>query len=87
MHKGIKGFVKGQVTNPGGSPVGAVSKERQIREAFFKQFSESDFVKWVADNQTDFYEMIIKLMPKDFNIHGGNEIVLTIKNGKENIQP
>jgi hypothetical protein len=64
--------------NPGGRPKGLRNKITIIKEAICDAFDRKSFRKWAKENETDFYNLMIKTMPKELEITGqdGNPIEL-----------
>lgn len=69
------GWKKGQSGNPLGKPKGAKNKFTKMKESFasvFKQVGGTKALRtWVEadpENKKAFYEMIVRLMPKDSNV-------------------
>jgi Family of unknown function (DUF5681) len=60
---------KGVSGNPGGRPKGAVNKTTAaVREAILAAFDEKKFLEWMATHQTEYYQLVSRLMPKDMVI-------------------
>ena len=61
-------FKKGQSGNPAGKAVGLKDKITKIKEAILTAFDKKAFLKWSKDNNTDFYNLMIKTMPKELQV-------------------
>jgi hypothetical protein len=61
-------WVKGESGNPGGRSKGLRNKITKIKEAITNAFKPKDFEKWTKDNPTDFYNLMVKIMPKELDI-------------------
>jgi hypothetical protein len=76
-------FKKGQSGNPGGQPKGLKHKLTKIKEAIADAFDPNDFKQWARTNKTDYYNLMVKVMPKELFIEGEiqDRIVLIRANG------
>jgi len=75
-----RGFIKGVSGNPGGMPKGLKDLYAKIRNEFGEAYYElggfKSLVKWIENkpkNKAQFYEMLIKLMPKQIIGEGFNQ--------------
>jgi hypothetical protein len=61
--------VEGSSGNPNGRPVGSKNQFTTLKSAFIDAFEEiggvDNLVKWARCNQTDFYRMLARLMPRE----------------------
>lgn len=64
--------------NPGGRPKGLRNKITVIKEAICDAFDRKRFRKWAKENESDFYNLMVRTMPKELEIGGkdGNPIEL-----------
>ena len=62
-------FVEGSSGNPNGRPVGSRNKFTTLKSAFIEAFEEiggvDNLVEWARCNQTEFYKMLARLMPRE----------------------
>jgi len=62
-------FVQGSSGNPNGRPVGSKNKFTTLKSAFIDAFEEiggvDNLVEWARCNQTEFYRMVARLMPRE----------------------
>ena len=62
-------FVEGSSGNPNGRPVGSKNKFTTLRNAFILTFEElggvDNLVEWAKCNQTEFYRMLSRLLPRE----------------------
>ena len=62
-------FVEGSSGNPNGRPVGSKNKFTTLKNAFIETFEELGgveyLVEWAKANQTEFYRMLARLMPRE----------------------
>jgi len=62
-------FVEGSSGNPSGRPVGSKNQFTTLKSAFIDAFEEiggvDNLVEWARCNQTDFYRMLARLMPRE----------------------
>jgi len=62
-------FVEGSSGNPNGRPVGSKNKFTTLKNAFIETFEElggvDNLVEWAKANQTEFYRMVARLMPRE----------------------
>ena len=74
-------FVEGSSGNPNGRPVGSKNKFTTLKSAFIEAFEEiggvDNLFKWVRCNQTDFYRMLPRLMPREIHadVNAGYSLV------------
>ena len=61
--------MEGSSGNPNGRPVGSKNKFTTLKSAFIDAFEEiggvDNFVEWARCNQTEFYRMVARLMPRE----------------------
>ena len=64
-------FVQGLSGNPNGWPVGSKNKFTTLKSAFIEAFEEiggvDNLVEWARCNQTEFYRMLARLIPKEIH--------------------
>ena len=72
------GFKKGQSGNPGGRKKGVKDKIGRIKEAFCDAFDPKEFTQWANSHKSEFYPLIVKLMPKELEIGVGEGNKITI---------
>jgi hypothetical protein len=62
-------FVEGSSGNPNGRPVGSRNQFTTLKSAFIDAFEEiggvDNLVEWARCNQTEFYKMLARLMPRE----------------------
>ena len=62
-------FVEGSSGNPSGRPVGSRNQFTTLKSAFIDAFEEiggvDNLVEWARCNQTEFYKMLARLMPRE----------------------
>ena len=62
-------FVEGSSGNPNGRPLGSKNKFTTLRNAFIETFEElggvDNLVEWARCNQTEFYRMLSRLLPRE----------------------
>ena len=62
-------FVAGSSGNPNGRPVGSQNKFTTLKNAFIETFEElggvANLVEWARGNQTEFYRMLARLIPRE----------------------
>ena len=74
-------FVEGSSGNPNGRPVGSKNKFTTLKNAFIETFEElggvDNLVEWAKANQTEFYRMVARLMPKEIHadVNAGYSLV------------
>ena len=73
-------FVEGSSGNPNGRPVGSKNKFTTLKNAFIETFEElggvDNLVEWARANQTEFYRMVARLMPKEVEAKISSEFTL-----------
>jgi len=64
-------FVQGSSGNPNGRPVGSKNKFTTLKAAFIDAFEEiggvDNLVEWARCNETEFYRMLARIMPKEIH--------------------
>ena len=64
-------FVQGSSGNPNGRPVGSKNKFTTLKSAFIEAFEEiggvDNLIEWARCNQTEFYKMLARLMPREIH--------------------
>ena len=64
-------FVQVSSGNPNGWPVGSKNKFTTLKSAFIEAFEEiggvENLVEWARCNQTEFYKMLARLMPREIH--------------------
>ena len=64
-------FVQGSSGNPNGRPVGSKNKFTNLKSAFIEAFEElggvDNLIEWARCNQTEFYRMLARLMPREIH--------------------
>ena len=64
-------FMEGSSGNPNGRPLGSKNLFTTLKSAFIDAFEELDevynLVEWAKYNQTDFHEMLARLMPREIH--------------------
>ena len=62
-------FVQGSSGNPNGRPLGSKNQFTTLKSAFIDAFEEiggvDNLVEWARCNQTEFYKMLARLMPRE----------------------
>jgi hypothetical protein len=65
----IGGFVEGSSGNPNGRPLGSKNKFTTLKNVFIETFEGlggvDNLVEWARANQTEFYRMVARLMPRE----------------------
>ena len=73
-------FVEGSSGNPNGRPLGSKNKFTTLKNAFIETFEElggvDNLVEWARANQTEFYRMVARLMPKEVETKISSEFTL-----------
>ena len=69
---------KGQSGNPKGHPKGLQNKITKIKNAIADCFTIREFKKWSLENKTDFYNLMVKTMPKELEISDTRDIIINI---------
>ena len=73
-------FVEGSSGNPNGRPLGSKNKFTTLKNAFIGTFEElggvDNLVEWARANQTEFYRMVARLMPKEVEAKISSEFTL-----------
>lgn len=73
--KGNKiGFQPGECSNPGG----ATKEAWQVKKDIISCFESDKFQAWAKENEADFYQMVIKLLPKELHSTGTPGIHITV---------
>ena len=64
-------FVQGSSGNPNGRPVGSKNKFTTLKAAFIDAFEEiggvDNLVEWARCNETEFYKMLARIMPREIH--------------------
>jgi len=74
-------FVEGSSGNPNGRPVGSKNKFTTLKNAFIETFEElggvDNLVEWAKANQTEFYRMVARLMPREIkaDVNTGTSLI------------
>ena len=74
-------FVQGSSGNPNGRPVGSKNKFTTLKSAFIEAFEEiggvDNLIEWARCNQTEFYRMLARLMPREIHadVNAGYSLV------------
>jgi hypothetical protein len=74
-------FVEGSSGNPNGRPLGSKNQFTTLKSAFIEAFEElggaDNLVEWARCNQTEFYKMLARLMPREIhaNVNTGVSLV------------
>ena len=74
-------FVEGSSGNPNGRPLDSKNKFTTLKNAFIETFEElgevDNLVEWTRANQTEFYRMVARLMPKEIHadVNAGYSLV------------
>ena len=74
-------FVEGLSGNPNGRPVGSKNKFTTLKNAFIETFEElggvDNLVEWAKANQTEFYRMVARLMPREIkaDVNTGTSLI------------
>jgi hypothetical protein len=73
-------FVEGSSGNPNGRPVGSKNKFTTLKNAFIETFEElggvDNLVEWAKANQTEFYRMVARLMPREVEARVSTQFTL-----------
>ena len=73
-------FVEGSSGNPNGRPVGSKNKFTTLKSAFIEAFEElggvDNLVEWAKANQTEFYRMVARLMPRELEAKVSTQFTL-----------
>ena len=73
-------FVEGSSGNPNGRPVGSKNKFTTLKNAFIETFEElggvANLVEWARANQTEFYRMVARLMPREVEVKVSSQFTL-----------
>ena len=84
----LKPIKPGQVLNPGGKPKGLKDKITLIKQAICNNFDQAKFKTWSERHETEFYELMIKVMPKEIDLSGElNFPVINIHLPNDNTKP
>ena len=74
-------FTEGSSGNPNGRPVGSKNQFTTLKSAFIDAFEEiggvDNLVEWARCNQTEFYKMLARLMPREIhaNVNTGTSLI------------
>ena len=74
-------FVQGLSGNPNGWPVGSKNKFTTLKSAFIDAFEEiggvDNLVEWARFNETEFYRMLARLMPREIyaDVNAGTSLI------------
>ena len=74
-------FVEGSSGNPNGRPLGSKNQFTTLKSAFIEAFEElggaDNLVEWARCNETEFYKMLARLMPREIhaNVNTGVSLV------------
>ena len=74
-------FVQGSSGNLNGRPVGSKNKFTTLKAAFIEAFEEiggvDNLIEWARCNQTEFYRMLARLMPREIHadVNAGYSLV------------
>ena len=73
-------FTEGSSGNPNGRPVGSKNKFTTLKNAFIETFEElggvDNLVEWAKANQTEFYRMVARLMPREVEAKASTQFTL-----------
>ena len=73
-------FVEGSSGNPNGRRVGSKNKFTTLKNAFIETFEElggvDNLVEWAKANQTEFYRMLARLMPREIHVNVNTDVSL-----------
>ena len=73
-------FVEGSSGNPNGRPVGSRNKFTTLKSAFIDAFEEiggvDNLIEWARCNQTEFYRMLARLIPREIHAYVSGEYSL-----------
>lgn len=73
-------FQKGEIHNPNGRPKGSKNKFTAIKEDYVDVFHElqkdrkANLKAFALKNPEKFYDMIVRMMPRDLSVSGGLEL-------------
>ena len=63
--------MQGSSSNPNSRPAGSKNKFSTLKSTFIEAFKEigevNNLVKWARCNQTEFYRMLARLMPREIH--------------------
>ena len=82
-------FVQGSSGNPNGRPVGSKNKFTTLKAAFIDAFEEiggvDNLIEWARCNQTEFYRMLARLMPREIHadVNAGTSLVECLRKMEE----
>ena len=74
-------FTEGSSGNPNGRPVGSKNQFTTLKSAFIDAFEEiggvDNLVEWARCNQTEFYKMLARLMPREIkaDVNTGTSLI------------
>ena len=73
-------FVEGSSGNPNGRPLGSKNKFTTLKNAFIETFEElggvDNLVECARSNQTEFYRMVARLVPREIEAKVSSEFTL-----------
>ncbi len=73
-------FVEGSSGNPNGRPLGSKNKFTTLKNTFIEAFEElggvDNLVEWARANQTEFYRMVARLMPREVEAKVSSQFTL-----------
>ncbi len=82
-------FMAGKSGNPNGRPVGSQNKFTTLKAEFIEAFEEiggvDNLVEWARCNQTEFYRMLAKLLPREVHadVNAGYSLVECLREMEE----
>ena len=82
-------FVQGSSGNPNGRPVGSKNRFTTLKSAFIDAFEEiggvDNLVEWARCNQTEFYRILARLMPREIHadVNAGYSLVECLREMEE----
>ena len=72
--------MEGSSGNPNGRPVRSKNKFTTLKNAFIETFEElggvDNLVEWARCNQTEFYRMVARLMPREIDAKVSSQFTL-----------
>ena len=77
-------FKKGQSGNPAGRPPGAINMlsrtaKANIQQCFVGMGDLPAFVEWAKKNQTQFYQLYVRLLPHEISSEDGGGVTVIIQ--------